>query len=103
MPETMDFLSIPQAAQRLGITRIAVFKKVKSGRIMAIRVGRSWAIPAAAVAAHISGDKRAETSVKDAFLAPVPVRPKTPQKQLPPKTESKPKEQPSSLDDLGWD
>ncbi len=30
----------------LGLSRIAVFKRVKSGRLAALRVGRNWAIPA---------------------------------------------------------
>lgn len=44
-----DFISIAEAARRLGISRIAVFKKVKKGHIPAQRMGRSYAIPAAAI------------------------------------------------------
>ncbi|MEW5950350.1 MAG: hypothetical protein GX447_01100 [Elusimicrobia bacterium] len=39
------FLSIPEYAEKLGISRIAVFKQVKRGKIQAIRIGRNWAIP----------------------------------------------------------
>ncbi|RLD18023.1 MAG: hypothetical protein DRI36_02510 [Caldiserica bacterium] len=39
------FLSISELAKLLGVSRIAVYKKVKKGEIKAIRVGRSFAIP----------------------------------------------------------
>ena len=39
------FISIQQLAGILGISRIAVYKKVKKGQIKAIRIGRSFAIP----------------------------------------------------------
>lgn len=39
------FISIQQLANMLGISRIAVYKKVKKGQIKAIRIGRSFAIP----------------------------------------------------------
>lgn len=42
-----EYYSIPEAAAMLGLSRIAVFKRVKSGRLAALRVGRNWAIPAA--------------------------------------------------------
>lgn len=39
------YISIQQLANMLGISRIAVYKKVKKGQIRAIRIGRSFAIP----------------------------------------------------------
>jgi len=39
------YISIPQLALILGITRIAVYRKVKGGKIKAIRIGRNFAIP----------------------------------------------------------
>jgi excisionase family DNA binding protein len=39
------FISIQQLADVLGLSRIAVYKKVKKGQIKAIRVGRTFAIP----------------------------------------------------------
>ncbi len=39
-----DYLTIPQAAKLLGISRIAVYKKVKSGQIKARKVGRNYLI-----------------------------------------------------------
>ncbi|MFA6435505.1 MAG: excisionase family DNA-binding protein [Elusimicrobiales bacterium] len=49
MPEKNEFLSLPEVASLMGISRIAVFKKVKKGRLPAIRIGRNWAVPAAAL------------------------------------------------------
>lgn len=39
------YITIPQLARILGISRIAVYKKVKKGQIKAIRIGRTFAIP----------------------------------------------------------
>jgi len=52
--EKRTYYSVPQAAVLLGISRIAVFKKVKSGEIKAIRIGRSYAISASYIR-HVSG------------------------------------------------
>ena len=41
-----DYITIPQLAKFLGISRIAVYKKVKKGQIKAVRIGRNFAIPA---------------------------------------------------------
>jgi len=38
------YISIPELAKALGISRIAVYKKVKKGEIEAIRIGRNYAI-----------------------------------------------------------
>jgi len=43
--EKGKYISISQLANILGISRIAVYKKVKSGQIEAIRIGRNFAIP----------------------------------------------------------
>jgi excisionase family DNA binding protein len=45
----MKFYSIPEAAKILGLSRIAVYKQVKAGKIKAIRVGRAYAVPAGAL------------------------------------------------------
>ena len=39
------YISIPELAKILGISRIAVYKKVKKGDIKAELIGRSFAIP----------------------------------------------------------
>lgn len=39
------FLSTVELAKILGISRIAVFKRIKKGSIKAIKIGRNYAIP----------------------------------------------------------
>ncbi|MFA6197609.1 MAG: excisionase family DNA-binding protein [Patescibacteria group bacterium] len=39
------YISTIEAAKRLGISRIAVFKKIKSGDIKADKIGRNYAVP----------------------------------------------------------
>jgi excisionase family DNA binding protein len=39
------YISVAQYAKILGISRIAVYKKIKKGHIEAIRIGRNFAIP----------------------------------------------------------
>ncbi len=39
-----DFLSTTELAKLLGISRIAVFKKIKQGKIKAVKVGRNYVI-----------------------------------------------------------
>jgi len=41
-----EYISIAQFAKALGVSRIAIYKKIKKGQIRAIRIGRSFAIPA---------------------------------------------------------
>lgn len=43
--ENSKYMSIQELARILGISRIAVYKKVKKGQIKAVRIGRSFAIP----------------------------------------------------------
>ena len=38
-------LSISQFAKILGVSRIAIYKKIKKGQIEATRIGRSYVIP----------------------------------------------------------
>jgi excisionase family DNA binding protein len=40
-----DYLTIPELAQILGISRIAVYKQVKKGTIKAKKAGRIYLIP----------------------------------------------------------
>jgi excisionase family DNA binding protein len=44
-----QYLTIPQLAKMLGISRIAVYRKVKKGQIKAQKIGRSYAIPQGAI------------------------------------------------------
>lgn len=43
--EKQKYITIPQLAKMLGVSRIAVFKKVKRGEIKAGKIGRNYAIP----------------------------------------------------------
>ena len=38
------YITIPQLAKLLGVSRISIYKKVKNGKIPAIRIGRNYAI-----------------------------------------------------------
>lgn len=85
-----EYYSIPEAAAILGISRIAVFKKVKKGQLAALRIGRNWAVPAAALAAP-----------PPAAARPPAVSPPPP----PPKARA-PAPAPSSdeeMNSMGWD
>ncbi|MFH1867767.1 MAG: helix-turn-helix domain-containing protein [Candidatus Omnitrophota bacterium] len=43
--ENKEYMSITEAASLLGISRQALHRQVKKGKIEAIRIGRSYAIP----------------------------------------------------------
>jgi excisionase family DNA binding protein len=43
--EKNKYISISQLSKILGISRIAVYKKVKKGQVRSVRIGRSFAIP----------------------------------------------------------
>lgn len=81
-----EYYSIPEAAAILGISRIAVFKKVKKGQLEALRFGRNWAVPAHALK----------------------VPPAPPPRPLPPVKKKEAEAKPplpsdSELDSMGWD
>ena len=40
-----EYVTIPQLAKILGVSRITIYNKVKNGEIEAIRIGRIYAIP----------------------------------------------------------
>lgn len=42
---TENFFTTAQAAQKLNVSRVAVFKMIKSGRLQAARTRRSYHIP----------------------------------------------------------
>lgn len=101
-----EYYSIPEAAVMLGLSRIAVFKKVKKGQLEALRVGRNWAVPSAALekaaalknaAAAVTGASR--PARRGQAPAAIPPRPdvKAPKKipPLPPPD--------SEMDSMGWD
>ena len=43
--EEQQYISIPELAKLLGLSRIAVYQRVKSGKIKAVKIGRNYAIP----------------------------------------------------------
>ena len=40
-----EYVTIPQLAEILGVSRITIYNRVKNGEIKAIRIGRIYAIP----------------------------------------------------------
>ena len=59
-----EYITIPQLARILGLSRIAVYKKVKNGQIKAIRIGRNFAIPKKCIA-NILGKELSEEDKKE--------------------------------------
>ena len=39
-----EYLSIPQAAKELGVSRVVLYCKVKQGAVVAVKVGRNYII-----------------------------------------------------------
>lgn len=50
MMKKEDYISVPRLAEILGVSRIAVYKRVKKGQIKAVKVGKNYAIPRSVVA-----------------------------------------------------
>ena len=44
MNSNKEFFSAPEVAKILGISRIAVFKKIKKGEVVAEKVGRNFVV-----------------------------------------------------------
>jgi excisionase family DNA binding protein len=38
------YITVPELAKILGLSRVAVYKKVRKGQIKAVRIGRNYAI-----------------------------------------------------------
>ncbi len=55
--ENIRHVSTAQLAQYLGISTVAVFKRIQKGRIKAVKIGRSYAIPESYVQEHFPGFK----------------------------------------------
>ena len=49
------YITIPELAKLLGISRIAVYKKVRAGQIPAKKIGRNYVITKSDVARSLSG------------------------------------------------
>ena len=50
------YLTIPELAKLMGLSRGAIYKQVRQGKINAIKIGRNYAIPQETVG-EILGDK----------------------------------------------
>jgi excisionase family DNA binding protein len=59
-----EYLTIPQLAKILGVSRIAVYRRVKKGQIKAVKIGRNFAIPQKQVAA-ILGKRLGQADKKE--------------------------------------
>ncbi|MCX7641181.1 MAG: helix-turn-helix domain-containing protein [Elusimicrobiales bacterium] len=95
-----NFLSIPQFANRIGISRIAVFKQIKKGKLKAIRIGRNWAIEEKELDKYIYKKKNNKTylNLKEINLDK--------QKQVNSKKLQQKSHQlfnKSDIEDIGWD
>jgi excisionase family DNA binding protein len=49
------YITIPELAKLLGISRIAVYKKVKNGQIPAEKIGRNYVISKSDIARSLTG------------------------------------------------
>ena len=58
--EKSEYLTIPELAEILGISRIAVYKKVKNGQIKATKIGRNYAINRGEIAMILGKNLREE-------------------------------------------
>lgn len=86
-----DFFSLPEAAALLGISRIAVFKKVRKSQLQAIRIGRNWAIAASVLNSY------------GKIPPPSPSTAKQPAKHHETKTGNYFPSPDKEMDDMGWD
>ena len=100
MADEKIFLSVPEAAEVLGITRIAVFKKVQKNQIEAIRIGRNWAIPVSAL--KVAAPKKPAPSPAAVFLPSASKKTKFPPPAVP---AAAPVfgDKNGILEDMGWD
>ncbi|MCD6134684.1 MAG: helix-turn-helix domain-containing protein [Candidatus Omnitrophica bacterium] len=63
-----EYITISQLARILGISRIAVYKKVRKGQIKAMRAGKIYLIPNSVVSS-ILGKKLTEKDKKEIDMA----------------------------------
>jgi len=52
-----SYVSVAELAKLLGISRVAVFKRIKKGQIPAQKIGHAYVIPAEVINENISGSK----------------------------------------------
>ena len=57
----MRYYSVPEVAKILGLSRIAVYKRVKSGKLKSIRMGKNYAVPETALGKTLRQELTDET------------------------------------------
>jgi len=57
------YLTIPELAKLMGLSRAAVYKRVRLGKIKAIKVGKNYAIPQEVIG-EIMGDELTDEAKK---------------------------------------
>jgi len=62
--EKDEYMTIPQLAKILGLSRIAVYNKVRKGEIEAFKIGRNYAVPQKGIA-RILGKSLPESAKKE--------------------------------------
>jgi len=61
------YISTVEAGKKLGISRIAVFNRIKNGKIEAIKIGKNYAIPTSALSkAEPTINKKTEQEISQA-------------------------------------
>ena len=55
-----EFFTTSEAAKILGISRVAVFNRIKKGKLKAMKIGRNFAIPKEELEDIIGGDLNQE-------------------------------------------
>ena len=64
----IQYITIPELAKILGLSRIAVYKRVKNGQIDATKIGRNYFIPKKYID-FILGNKLSENDKKEIDIA----------------------------------
>jgi len=64
-----SLLSVAQAAEVLGITRQAVLKRIRSGRLPATKVGRNYVVPREALRGAVTASDPVLSEIVDRLVA----------------------------------
>lgn len=56
MTNNKEFISTTELAKMLGISRIAVFNRIKTGKIKAVKIGRNYAIKRSELSEILGGN-----------------------------------------------
>ena len=63
MDENKILLTVPQAADRLGVGRSFLYEMIRRGEVQSIRLGRARRVPVSALERFVEAKLRAENSV----------------------------------------